>query len=145
MPSMAPGNWLNITLAAGMTVWPLPRSKALFQGVSKILMLAIAIALSCCAPQPNSQDYARSILDRPLPADEASAAGECDFLNREIARQKAIEHALPNNDLLPKTALAIEKATQTNIAALELRAKRAACTSLGDATATTQDRLPSGQ
>ena len=129
-----------------MTVWPLPRNKAPFQGVSKILMLATAIALSCCAPQPNSQDYARSILDRPLPADEASAVRECDFLDREIARQKTIEKALPSNDLLPETALFIQKATQTNITALELRARRAGCTSSSDATeATTPGNLLSGQ
>jgi hypothetical protein len=117
-----------------MTVWPLPRSKARFRGLSRILLLAIAIALSCCAPPPDSQDYARSVLDRPLPADEASAAGECDFLNREIARQKAIETVFPSNDLLPETALAIKNATQINIVALELRAKQVGCTVSADTT-----------
>jgi hypothetical protein len=99
--------------------------------------------LSCCAQEPRDLGYARSILDRPLPADEASAAHECDFLDREIARQKAIETALPSNDLLPETALAIQKATQTNIAALELRAKQAACISPPDATEATTPESPS--
>jgi hypothetical protein len=91
-------------------------------------LLTVVAALSSCAEQPRSDGYARSILDRPLPANESSVARECDFLDHEIARQKAIETALPSNDLLPETALAIQNATQTNIAALELRAKQAACT-----------------
>jgi hypothetical protein len=128
-----------------MTVWPLPHNKAPFPGVSKILLVAIAIALSCCTHQPNSQDYARSILDRPLPADEKGVGGECDFLHREIARQKAIKTVLPSNDLLPETARAIEKATQTNIVALELRAERVGCTASVDTMkSATPDNLSSG-
>jgi hypothetical protein len=105
-------------------------------------LLAVPAIMSCCAQQPRSDGYARSILDRPLPADEATAARECNFLNSEIARQKTMEKALPSNDLLPETALSIQKATQTNIAALELRARRAGCTSSSDATeATTPGHL----
>jgi hypothetical protein len=111
-----------------------------------LLLLAVLAIMNCCAQQPRSDGYAQSILDRPLPADEATAARECDFLNSEIARQKTIEKALPSNDLLPETALFIQKATQTNITALKLRAKRAGCTSLSDATeATTPGNLLSAQ
>jgi hypothetical protein len=125
---------LKALLAASMTVWPLPNNRTPFQGFSRILLLAVVAALSGCAEQPRGDGYARSILDRPLPANEASVARECDFLDREIARQKAIETALPSNDLLPETALTIQKATQTNIAALALRANRAGCTLLSDTT-----------
>jgi len=54
---------------------------------------------------------------------------EWDFLDSEIMRQEGMAHALPKNDLLPETALAIQKATQTNLAALRLRATQIACPS----------------
>lgn len=85
------------------------------------------IALISCAPAPDDRGYAKYILDRPPPANGANKTQECDFLLREITRQKAVAQALPANDLLPETALAIQKATQTNIDALKLRATQLSC------------------
>ncbi len=86
----------------------------------------LAAALSGCA-QPDGQGYARAIVDRPLPAGSDSIARECDFLNSEISRQQSMASAMPSRDLLPQTALAIQKATQTNIAALKSRAAQMSC------------------
>jgi hypothetical protein len=95
--------------------------------VRSVYFLAFAAICTGCALQPRDQGYARSILDRPLPTGETKVDQECDFLIREIIRQKTMAQALPSNDLLPETALAIQRATQTNIAALELRAKQVPC------------------
>ena len=90
-------------------------------------LLLLAAALQGCAQQPDSEGYARAILDRPMPAAKASALQECAFLDSEIIRQENAARLVPPDQLLPETALAIQKATQTNIAALKLRATRLAC------------------
>ena len=52
---------------------------------------------------------------------------ECAFLDSEIIRQENAARLVPPDQLLPETALAIQKATETNIAALRLRAAQLAC------------------
>ena len=104
-----------------------PRNKTPLQNSSPFLLVAFAVALTGCAPKPDDQGYAKYILGRPPPAGEANIARECGFLFQEIARQTAAAQALPTNDMLPETAAAIQKATQTNIAALKQRAAQLAC------------------
>lgn len=90
-------------------------------------LLLLAAAIQGCAQQPDSGGYAQSILDRPIPAAKASALQECGFLISEIIRQENAARLVPPDQLLPETALAIRNATQTNIAALKLRAAQLAC------------------
>ncbi|HEY2007422.1 MAG TPA: hypothetical protein VGH23_00425 [Rhizomicrobium sp.] len=89
--------------------------------------MLLAAAIQGCAQRPDGGGYARSILDRPLPAAKASALQECGFLISEIIRQENAARLVPPDQLLPETALAIRNATQTNIAALKLRAAQLAC------------------
>jgi hypothetical protein len=126
-----------------MDSWYLFSNSASLQGGHKILSLAFLVALAACVQQPRDQGYARSILDRPLPVGKSGINRECDFLFHEIARQEEMAQALPSVDLLPETALAIQKATQTNIAALELRVKQSACVPSSEAIGPTDtETLP---
>ena len=95
-------------------------------GFRSVAFLVVTVTLGGCA-QPDGLGYARSILDRPLPAARESALRECAFLDTEITRQENAARLVPPEQLLPETALAIQKATQTNIAALKLRATRLNC------------------
>jgi hypothetical protein len=110
-----------------MTILPLPDNKPAAGGIRNALLFVLAVALGSCAPQPNDQGYAQSILDRPLPAARENALQECAFLDSEIGRQENAARLVPQDQLLPETALAIQKATQTNITALKLRASQLAC------------------
>ena len=115
-----------------MTSPPLSSNRPVAVSTRNAALLLLAVALQGCAQRPDSEGYARSILDRPLPAAKASALQECAFLDSEIIRQENAAQLVPPDQLLPETALAIQKATQTNIAALRLRAAQLACpTSVG--------------
>jgi hypothetical protein len=103
------------------------RNKEIYGRGRAICLMAFVATLISCAPKPDDHGYAKYILERPAPEDEASASRECDFLFREIDRQKAIEEDSSSKDFLPETALAIQKATQINIAALKHRANQLAC------------------
>jgi hypothetical protein len=103
-------------------------------------LVMLAAALSGCA-QPDGKGYARAIVDRPLPAGRDNSMRECAFVNSEIARQQSMAEAVPTQDLLPETAQAIQKATQTNIAALKSRATQMSCPISPDAPAS--DNTPS--
>jgi hypothetical protein len=105
----------------------LPSNKPAAVSMRNVALLLLAVAIQGCAQQPDSEGYARSILDRPIPAAKASVLQECAFLVSEIARQENAAQLVPPDQLLPETALAIRKATQTNIAALKLRATQLAC------------------
>jgi hypothetical protein len=105
---------------------PLPNRKPISQYIREAALMILAAALSGCA-QPDGQGYARAIVDRPLPTKTDSIARECGFLNAEIMRQQSMAQAMPSQDLLPETAQAIQKATQTNIAALKSRAAQMSC------------------
>jgi hypothetical protein len=101
-----------------------PNNRPALSHIAKAV--ALFAILAGCAP-PDDQGYAHAVLDRPLPAAKDSTARECDFVNSEIARQKAMASAVPQKDLLPQTAAALQKATQTNIAALQTRATALGC------------------
>jgi hypothetical protein len=105
---------------------PLPNRKPISHYIREAALLILAAALPGCA-QPDGQGYARAIVDRPLPTETDGIARECGFLNAEIVRQQSMAQAMPSQDLLPETAQAIQKATQTNIAALKSRAAQMSC------------------
>ena len=113
--------------APEMTIPPLPDNKPIAGGMRNASLFLLAMILGSCAQQPNDHGYAQYILDRPLPAAREGALQECDFLASEIVRQESAAQLVPRDQLLPETALAIQKATQTNIAALKLRAAALAC------------------
>lgn len=104
----------------------LPNRKSIANCIREMALVMLAAALSGCA-QPDSQGYAHAIVDRPLPTSTDNIARECGFLNAEIVRQQSMAQAMPSQDLLPETAQAIQKATQTNIAALKSRATQMSC------------------
>jgi hypothetical protein len=110
-----------------MTIRFLPNKRPIAADMRITTVFALATALGSCAQQPRDQDYARSVLDRPLPTAKESALQECAFLDSEIIRQQNAARFVPQDQLLPETALTIQKATQTNIAALKLRASQLAC------------------
>jgi len=112
-----------------VTVRPQFSNKPPFNRTMIVAIVSISMVAAGCAGRPREDGYARAILDRPVPAGIENTARECYFLDSEITRQEDVAHALPQNDLLPQTALAIQKATQTNIAALRLRATQIACPS----------------
>jgi hypothetical protein len=105
---------------------PLPNRKPISHCIRGTALMILAAGLSGCA-QPDGQGYAHAIVDRPLPTRTDSIARECGFLNAEIVRQQSMAQAMPSQDLLPETAQAIQKATQTNIAALKSRAAQMSC------------------
>jgi hypothetical protein len=124
---MGHGAFPETRRAPEITIPLLPDNRAIAGDMCAAALFVLAMALGSCAQQPRDQDYARSILDRPLPSAREGALQECDFLASEIVRQENATRLVPQDQLLPETVLAIQKATQTNIAALKLRAKQLAC------------------
>jgi len=110
-----------------MTIPPLPDNRPVAADIRIAALFVLAAALGSCAGQPNDQGYARFILDRPLPTAKESVLQECAFLDSEIIRQENAGQFVPHDQLLPETALTIQKATQTNIAAMKLRVSQLAC------------------
>jgi hypothetical protein len=90
-------------------------------------LTAFAFALAACSLPNNGQQYTASILNRPIPDNDAGRARECNFLRAELARQQNIAQAAAGAELLPETAQEFEAATRTNIAALKSRAALVPC------------------
>jgi hypothetical protein len=112
------------------------------QPIGKAIVVAVSLILAACAQQNNAQSYGQAVLNRPLPANAAEFSTECSFLDSEIARQKAIALTASSPDLLPDTAVAIQNATRSNIAALQSRALIVQCAT---AAPSSTDAIHSGQ
>lgn len=90
------------------------------------IALLVAVCVSACTGAPPSGPYARTVLDRPLPANEAQQRQECEWIRtemgwqHEVAAQRAI-FADGRDAVLNRVTY------ERNVMVLEARAKAARC------------------
>lgn len=88
--------------------------------------LIAVLCLSACASFWPRGNYARSVLDRPLPANEAQWREECAWIRSEIGRQYDV--ADRRATFAEGREAALNRATlEQNLIVLESRAKAARC------------------
>ncbi|MGB7990996.1 MAG: hypothetical protein WCF44_16480 [Candidatus Methylophosphatis roskildensis] len=96
-----------------------------FDGRCCIALIA-ALCLSACASFWPRGNYARWVLDRPLPANEAQWREECTWIRDEIGRQ----HDFANERATfaeGREAVMIRVTLEEHLMVLESRAKAARC------------------
>lgn len=102
------------------------RNQAARLHVSWIIALIAALCLSACASFWPRGNYARWVLDRPLPANEAQWREECTWIRDEIGRQ----HDFANERATfaeGREAVMIRVTLEEHLMVLESRAKAARC------------------
>jgi len=97
------------------------------KSMKRILAIAV-VALLGCATNQNTQSYADSVLNRPMPANDDQRIQECNWIRSEIARQQGLAGYGASIATSPQMAALYQAAAQRNVAALHSRAANIQCT-----------------
>lgn len=102
-----------------------PGADASARRIGLIALLA-ALCVSACTGMPPSGPYARTVLDRPLPANEAQQRQECDWIRNEMGWQHEVstQRAIFADG---RDAVLNRVTYERNLMVLEARAKAARC------------------
>lgn len=102
-----------------------PGTDALAERIGPIALLA-ALCVSACAGTPPSGPYARTVLDRPLPANEAQQRQECEWIRNEMGWQHDV--TTQRSIFAEGRDAVLNRVTyERNLMVLEARAKAARC------------------
>jgi hypothetical protein len=90
------------------------------------IALVVAFCVSACTGMPPSGPYARTVLDRPLPANETQQRQECDWIRNEMGWQHDVstQRAIFADG---RDAVLNRVTYERNLMVLEARAKVARC------------------
>lgn len=90
------------------------------------IALLVALCVSACTGAPPSGPYARTVLDRPLPANEAQQRQECEWIRTEMGWQHDVstQRAIFADG---RDAVLNRVTYERNLMVLEARAKAARC------------------
>jgi hypothetical protein len=106
-------------------------------GHIKLTVILVIVILAGCSNQP-TQDYADSVLNRPMPTSDNQKMQECTWIRGEIARQQSIGAIAPMQASSPMMGMVFRAKAQQNVAALESRAANIQCNAaFSNAPATT--------
>jgi hypothetical protein len=94
-----------------------------------LLFFTTVFALIGCASNESRQNYASSVLSRPIPTTLEGKVQECNWIRSEIARQQSLAQYGASMATSPMMAMAYQAAARRNIAALESRASNVQCQS----------------
>lgn len=92
-----------------------------------LLFFATILSLAGCASNQNRQNYASSVLSRPIPSDPNERVQECNWIRSEIARQQSLAQYGTSMATTPMMVMAYQAAARNNIAALESHASNVQC------------------
>lgn len=105
-----------------------PDARGAVAPVARIGAIALLAAscVSACTGMPPSGPYARTVLDRPLPASEAQRREECAWIRNEMGWQQEVStrRAIFAEG---REALMNRVTYEQNLMVLEARAKAAGC------------------
>lgn len=92
------------------------------------LIFAVSVfTLNGCATQNTHQNYADSVLKRPMPLTDEARKQECTWIRSEVARQQGLAGVGASIATSPLMAALYQAAARRNIAALESRAANIQC------------------
>lgn len=94
-----------------------------------LLFFITALSLMGCASNESRQNYASSVLNRPLPTTQEGKVQECNWIRSEIARQQSLAQYGASIATSPMMAMTYQAGARRNIAARELRASNVQCQS----------------
>jgi hypothetical protein len=102
-----------------------PGADALARRIGPVALLA-GLCVSACAGVPPSGPYARTVLDRPLPANEAQQRQECEWIRKEMGWQHEV--TTQRSIFAEGRDAVLNRVTyERNLMVLEARAKAARC------------------